>query len=135
MAFIWREELLVGDEKVDSQHKELFRIVNTLIDACHAGKGLDVVDDIMKFLLDYTVQHFNGEEALQRSVGFPDHQNHKGLHEAFKAHAKELYEELKAKGPSAVFVTKVNSTVGEWLITHIKKEDKKLGEHMKAKGH
>ena len=133
MAFLWREEWAIGKEQIDSQHRELFKTVNSLIDACHAGRGFNVIDDTMNFLLDYTVKHFNDEESLQRQIGFPEYERHKKLHEAFKEQAVRLAEKVKT-GHSNVVVMQVSQAIGEWLVNHVGKEDKKIGEHLKARG-
>ena len=133
MAFIWKDEWSIGNEKIDSQHKELINTINILNDACHSGKGFNVIDDTMKFLLNYTVNHFNDEESLQRSIGFPGYRIHREIHEAFKAQATGLYEKLKAEGPNNVFILQMSKTIGEWVVNHVTKEDKKIGDHIKAK--
>jgi len=133
MAFKWKDDWAVGNEMIDFQHRELFGAIDNLIAACYVGKALDVINKTVDFLLDYVVKHFNDEENLQRSSGYPDHQNHKKLHEAFKKTAKELGDKLKAEGPNSVLIMKINSTIGEWLINHILGEDKKIGEHLRTK--
>jgi len=133
MSLKWKDEWSIGHEMVDSQHKELVDAVSNFINAYYAGKGADVIGETMDFLLGYTVKHFIDEEALQWSSNYPDYQNHKNLHEAFKVKAKELSDKLKEEGPSKMLVMKINSTISEWLVNHIVREDKKIGEHLKAK--
>ena len=133
MAFVWKEDLETGIEKIDFQHKELFKAVNGLIDACHDNKGFKVIDDTITFLLNYTISHFNEEEALQQKGGYPDYPNHKKLHEDFRTQAQELAEKVKV-GHSIDVVMELSRLIGDWLIKHIKKEDKKLGEYLKEKG-
>ncbi|MCL1911639.1 MAG: hemerythrin family protein [Leptospirales bacterium] len=132
MAFVWKEEWAIGREQIDSQHRELFKTVNSLIDACHAGKGFNVIDDTMNFLLNYTVKHFNDEETLQRQIGFPGYRGHKKLHDDFKAQAMGLAAKVKA-GHSNVVIMQVSQTIGEWLVNHVGKEDRKIGEHLKER--
>ena len=133
MAFNWKDEWAIGNEKIDSQHKELIKTINTLHQACRSGEGFNVIDETMKFLLDYTVNHFNDEETLQRSVGFPDYRNHKEIHEAFKAQAVGFYEKLKSGTSKNVFLIQMSTAIAEWVVNHVTKEDKKIGEYLKAK--
>lgn len=43
MAIEWTDELATGVNKIDNQHKELFKRINNLLDACNQGKGKDEV--------------------------------------------------------------------------------------------
>ena len=134
MAFSWKDQYATGNKQIDEQHKQLFKAVNDLISACSSGQGHDKLDPTCKFLVDYTVKHFADEEKLQQQYQYPDYNNHKKLHENFKKTALELTTQLKEQGASTVLVGKVNSTIGNWLINHIQKEDKKVAAHILSKG-
>jgi len=38
MAIEWTNDLATGVSEIDYQHKELFRRINSLLDACREGK-------------------------------------------------------------------------------------------------
>jgi hemerythrin len=133
MSYVWTDELATGNAAIDAQHKQLVKAVNDLIDACKSGKGRTSLNATMKFLVDYTVKHFTDEENLQKQYNYPDFANHKRLHDAFRATAVALAKQLEAEGASIALVAKVNTSVGDWLVKHIKQEDKKLAAHIKAK--
>ena len=134
MAFTWQDQYATGNKQIDEQHKQLFKAVNDLISACSSGQGRDKLDPTIKFLVDYTTKHFADEEKLQQQYQYPDYNNHKKLHENFKKTALELTKQLKEEGASTVLVGKVNSTIGNWLINHIQREDKKVADHILSKG-
>jgi hemerythrin-like metal-binding protein len=129
MTITWNEELEVGLEIIDTQHKELIERFNTLMNACSAGKGRDELESSLDFLRDYTVQHFSDEEALQRKINFPEFERHKGLHEGFKVTVANLVTQFKNEGPSSALVVKLSTDVGDWLIKHIKREDVKVASY------
>ena len=69
MAALWKEEYKVGIDKIDEQHRQLFDKIEQLLEIAKSGdkrsnqqKCMEIID----FLVDYTVFHFNTEEALQR---------------------------------------------------------------------
>jgi hemerythrin len=85
-------------------------------------------------LESYTAKHFGDEEKLQIQYQYPDYMNHKTLHEGFKKFVNELATQIKKDGPTAALISKVTFGVGDWLISHIKKEDTKVAGHIKSKG-
>jgi len=131
MGYAWTDDLATGNEAIDSQHKQLFKAINDLLDACFTGAGHAKLDPTVQFLVDYTQKHFSDEEDLQRQSGYPGYPQHKKLHEGFTHTVLGLAEHLKKEGPTASLVRKVNSSVGNWLIHHIKDEDKKVAAHIR----
>ena len=129
MSITWSEELEVGAEIMDTQHKALIEKYNVVISACDAGRGQEELEDALSFLCDYTVKHFSHEEALQRQMSYPEYSRHKQLHEDFKATVADLAAQFKQNGPSSAILEKFNTDVGEWLINHIKGEDTKVASY------
>ncbi len=132
MAYNWDKALETGNLIIDEQHKSIIKAINDLLDACSMGKGRVEVEKTLKFLKDYVVKHFNDEEKLQIKSNYPDYKAHKEKHEAFKNTVDDIYQEFKENGASIGLVAKVNMSIGGWLINHIKSEDKKVAEHIKA---
>ena len=129
MTITWSEELEVGIELMDTQHKELIEKFNTLMNACSTGRGRDELESSLDFLCDYTVKHFSDEEALQRQINYPEFERHKELHDNFKATVANLATQFKDKGPSTALVVSFTNDVGNWLIKHIKREDTKVASY------
>jgi hemerythrin len=134
MAYTWREEWATHNPLIDEEHKELFKAINGLLDACAAGKGRAEIASTVAFLEEYTAKHFRDEEQLQVNSHYPDYARHKTLHDGFKTFVSQLGADLKREGPTIVLVSKVNAGCGDWLIRHIQTEDKKLAMHIRATG-
>ncbi|MDR2598643.1 MAG: bacteriohemerythrin, partial [Oscillospiraceae bacterium] len=96
MLYVWSDELATGNVMIDTQHKQLIKMVNDLMEACKSGHGRAKLSSTMQFLIDYTIKHFADEEKLQHQHSYPDFANHRKLHEAFKVTVLELDKELKA---------------------------------------
>ncbi|WP_019229683.1 bacteriohemerythrin [Sedimentibacter sp. B4] len=133
MAYSWDKSLETGNPSIDSQHKSLINAINELLDACSQGKGRNEVSKTLNFLQDYVIKHFADEEMLQLKSSYPDYKVHKEKHEAFKVTVKNIADEFKENGATIQLVAKVNSSVGGWLINHIKSEDKKVAAHIMYK--
>lgn len=129
----WSDDLKTGNLTIDTQHKQLIKAIQDLLDACKAGKVKETTTRTMKFLAEYTAKHFGDEEKLQQQYGYPDYPRHKTLHDGFKKTVADLQKELEKDGPTISVVAKVNSNVGNWLVTHIKKEDVKVAAHIASK--
>ncbi len=130
----WSADLETGDERVDSQHRQLFVLLNNLIMACADGSGEDKLFETLGFLTNYTVQHFNDEEALQLQYDFPEFERHKKMHDGFKAKVGELVQRFMDSGSSEALLGDVNRIVAVWLINHIHREDKKICVHIRGLG-
>ena len=65
--FEWKENFSVNIKNIDDQHRELFRIGNSLYNIISIKDGIDRYDEIMKELYemkDYAIYHFDYEEKL-----------------------------------------------------------------------
>jgi hemerythrin len=131
MAFVWNSALETGHPVIDSQHKELVKAVDNLLTACQKGQAANKVDDTLNFLISYTKRHFGEEEKLQLQSNYPDLQNHRKLHADFVVVVANLAAELKQTGPTPTVINKIIRNVGNWLISHIQKEDAKIAAHIK----
>lgn len=130
MRYELTKELETGNVIIDSEHSELFKAVNNIIDACSKGQGRNIIDPAIKFLLAYVDKHFAHEEQLQRDSKYPDMENHKKFHESYKKQLKEIASKIPVDNPSITDLVKLNGHIAV-LINHIRIEDKKLGKFLK----
>lgn len=131
MGIAWRDDLAIGVDQIDSQHKELMGRFDMLLTACREGKGGDELRHLVAFLNDYVVSHFRDEEALQRKVGFPDYESHRQEHAAFIVRLTELKQRIDEDGEVLVdHVLDTNKMLLDWLIKHISVRDRAIGRHI-----
>lgn len=124
------ENLVTGNEMIDSQHKELIGRINKLLDSCEQSTEKATAVKMLDYLADYTDFHFSAEEQLQKDIGYPGYDQHKVQHEAFKKTIAELTEMLEEEeGPSNAFVEKVQANVIKWFYTHIEGFDRSVAEY------
>ena len=124
------ENLVTGNEMIDSQHKELIGRMNKLLESCEKSNEKSVAVKTLDYLSDYTDFHFSAEELLQKDIEYPGYEKHKAQHEAFKQTIKELEEMLQdEEGPSNAFVEKVQENVVNWFYTHIEGFDRSVAEY------
>jgi hemerythrin len=133
MAYVWDSSLETGHTLIDNQHKQLVSMVNKLLDACRNGQGAEEAATTMDFLTGYTIKHFADEEKLQKQYDYPDYLTHKRLHEDFKVSVGELTKRLIREGPTEDIIDEVRTSVGDWLVNHIKGDDFRLATYIKAR--
>jgi hemerythrin len=80
----------------------------------------------------YTIKHFSDEEKLQVQYQYPDYPTHKQYHDDFKVVVKHLAEQLIKEGPTDELVSMVNTSIGDWLLNHIKGDDFRMATYVKA---
>ena len=131
MRYELTKDLETGNAIIDGEHRELFRAVNTLMDACGKGQGRAVLEPAIKFLLDYVNKHFAHEEQLQAKSHYPGMAAHKRSHEKYKSRLKEIADKIPAAGPGVADVGALNGHIAV-LVSHIKTEDKRLGTFLKG---
>jgi len=134
MAIEWTEDLTTGVDTIDDQHKELFRRINSLMDACKAGKGKTEIGDTIDFLSSYVVEHFGTEENMMQKLNYPNYPDHKAQHTAFINDVAKLKEEFAQGGAAVSLVVRTNAVVVDWLLQHIRKVDKVMGGFIKSNG-
>jgi len=130
MSIEWTSDLATGVDQIDDQHKEIFKRVNRLSEACNAGKGKEEVLKLLLFLEDYVKEHFAAEEKLQVRYGYPGYASHKSQHTRFVADIARLGTAFKTEGATLSLVIMTNKTLISWLLQHIGKTDKELGAYL-----
>lgn len=132
MAIAWTEDLAVGIPDIDKQHKELFRQINSLIEACRLGQGAEAVGQVLSFLENYARLHFSTEENYMRKYQFPGIEDHLRQHQEFVANLTEVKARFDQEGPGVHIIVITNRILAGWLNTHIRRSDKVLGNHIRA---
>ncbi|MBK7228223.1 MAG: bacteriohemerythrin [Ignavibacteriales bacterium] len=126
--FNWSAQYETGIFMVDTQHKKLVDAINTLHDSMKDGKGKEVAEKTLNFLVDYTIQHFSAEEDLMKKKAYPDFVNHKANHDKFVAEVKEIKAKYLA---GKILPMQVSSILSDWLKNHILGTDKKYVPFLK----
>jgi len=134
MAYQWDPSLETGHAKVDNQHKQLIAALNNIIEASQQGKSKEEIFKTVDFLTGYTVMHFSTEEKLMVQCQYPDYLIHKRYHDEFKETVGGLTKRLVNEGPTEEMIGLVTTTIGNWLLNHIKGDDFRMAAYVKTKG-
>ncbi len=129
--FEWSEDYSVGDDEIDSQHKNLLGFLNKYYNAMNKGRGKNIMDAIFAEMKAYALYHFQSEEQRMEEAGYPDLDKHKKIHAAFVGKILE-FEKKRDEGDLLVSVN-LAKFLNSWLIEHIRGEDKKYSPYLTAK--
>ncbi len=129
---IWTQDLSTGVDGIDEQHKEMFEMAEQLFGAGQNRRGKDFIADLYDFLDNYTKKHFSDEEKYMQSIGYPGLEEQKQQHEEFILQLDHIKKEFDESGRSVAVIIKTNKMISNWLIEHISKLDKKIGEYARA---
>ena len=128
-SIAWEEEWSIGDELIDSQHKELVKLINELIYDCANDQMNAGIPAALSFLVQYVVTHFSDEEALQLRCNFPYYKEHKKMHEDLKKNVAKLAKKYTKVGSTLSLKKDIYDVLGIWLVRHIAQEDKKIADY------
>lgn len=123
--FQWTDVMSVGVASMDHQHKQLFQLINQLYEAMQAGKGDQLVQDILMKLSGYTRTHFAAEEEILRKIRYPGLNSQIALHKAFVDKVGQMIRDVK--GGKKIATVSLATFLKDWLVTHIQKEDRQYG--------
>jgi hemerythrin len=127
--FAWTEQLNIGIEVIDQQHRRIVEYINQLDDARSNNLSREEIRWLINDLVDYTISHFAFEESMQEEAKYPFFKSHKKVHDLFA----QRVGEFQAKFEQGEDVTKgLNSMLVTWLFNHIKRDDADYVETVKA---
>ena len=121
----WHESYDCGEPTIDQEHRKLFELANTLIEA-------DFIRDeqpqqfaaALDELLAHIVQHFADEEAILAQYRYVDLGVHAQAHKAIIEHANMLRD--KAAAGSVTLGELVNFLADEVVVQHLLKMDRQF---------
>ncbi|MFM8332296.1 MAG: bacteriohemerythrin [Candidatus Methylumidiphilus sp.] len=129
----WSDELSVGIEEIDVQHKMLVELVNRLYEESIVHRAsIEVLEDILNELVEYTIIHFAVEESLFRIFDYPATEIHTQHHNDLKAQVLELQK--KVRRGEATVNTELLVFLKNWLSYHILEEDQLYGPFLVQQG-
>jgi hemerythrin len=135
MNFNWDQTLFTGNEAIDRQHQELFRRLESLVEAAQGTDCSKKVSDAMAFLENYIFRHFTAEEKLQIANRYPDYEAHRKQHRQFLDDVSKLQAEFRAEGSNQILLLKSIAFLGNWITNHVLQSDKALATFLQGGDH
>ena len=96
IEIVWEDSYACGHPTIDSQHRKLFTLANSLIGAISSGQTATESSMRLRRLMAHTAQHFHDEEALLARVDFPGHSFHAAEHQRLLEKASRFEAEVSS---------------------------------------
>ncbi len=130
--YIWTDNYLVNIHRIDDQHKALFATAGKLYTLLLEHEDLTEIDTIFSSLVRQTLVHFQAEEALMQTHGYPEYPHHKELHDILIQQLKDIRSSQQTIQSSNYLQSwverlEVADYLSAWLVNHIIDADKKFG--------
>jgi len=130
---IWNNSYSVGNEKIDSQHKQIIKMINTLLDDYnHLDASSEKLHDLLDSMTNYFRNHFKEEEKFLEEIGYPETEGHQMLHMHYIDKTVDLNFEIMLKKDNVS--NEMMQFLLHWWTNHILIEDMKYKDFLsKAK--
>lgn len=130
--FSWKPEYSVNEAELDSHHQTLFAILNDVYESVMNSSELESIIPRIDELSANALKHFSVEERYMLEHGFPEISEHIAEHRKF---AQKLDTLRSRRHEDNLDITRELIVVlGEWLLHHVLREDRKYSELSTATG-
>ena len=119
----WKPEYSVNEAELDSHHQKLFYLLNSAYENVMSSLEVESVLPLINELSEYTESHFSKEEQYMREKGFQEIDTHIAEHREFTHRIESL--KTSYHGDNLEVTKELIIVLGEWLLHHVLKEDKK----------
>jgi hemerythrin len=120
----WTDDLLVGDPRLDHQHKRFFLYALRLSIACEQDRGPDEIESALRFLREYAMAHFADEERSMREVSYPYLASHAEAHAKFIARLQALEADLASHLDKRALALDIAYMAATWFAEHVRQVDR-----------
>jgi hemerythrin len=120
---VWRAEYSVENDLMDSQHQEIFNLINELLKQFEQHTEVYGLPATLDKLYQYSLVHFDSEEKLFDGSDYPDKINHKKSHESYREQI-QLFISQWNEIDHHTLIEKVLNFVEGWWLNHIRGTDR-----------
>ncbi len=137
MPIVWRNQMSVGNDAIDQDHKLLFCLINSIELALRSEDAMELLPVFIQQLLAYTKEHFAREEEIQKKIYYPLIDEHKREHKEIvvklvdmeRLVAEYISKEQRAqlgKDEQASMRKEIIDLARHWIMDHVLQRDKSM---------
>ncbi len=126
MPIMWRDEMSVGNGRIDQDHRYLFCLINTIEFSLSSCGDKDILETALDQLDYYTKDHFEREEKLMLKISYPKYPDQRSAHELLISQLAEIREKIitiKDKPDMQDIIPDITELLRNWLLDHVLKDD------------
>lgn len=124
MSLLWCDQLSVGNNVIDSDHKFLIETINR-VERSVGTKNRSEIAAAFNALSRYSRAHFDREEKIAHAIGYRQVPHVNQSHQELLKQLDQLGGEIDAMGldyPSGA-VLHFTNFMRDWLMNHVTRED------------
>lgn len=125
MDLTWDDLYSVGNDRIDKEHKNLFKVAAEAFSVVEPNKKIKKIKTVLEKLLTYTQKHFQHEESFMLSIKYPNLESHKKLHGNIISSMNKFIKNIPNMKASEL-EKELAHFIKIWFISHIVYEDKKI---------
>ena len=115
----WSDKYATGVERIDEDHRMIFKMAEDFRDALKEGAGDGVYPTLLESLRAYCRGHFGFEEHCMSKFRCPAAEKNKEAHKMFLVTLSRFREYYAANGYDRAEAWRLVDTVDQWLDDHI----------------
>ena len=124
----WSNQYLIGNDLIDAEHEELFRLINDFHTLWVEARNRQDIAKILHQLIVYAQMHFQHEEKIMEDAGYQMLAEHQKIHESmidkiFELHPSYAEGHLRLEIETMKFVK-------SWLLDHILDHDYRFRNYL-----
>lgn len=117
----WSPQYSIGNDQIDAEHVELFRLVNAFDDRWRENHDPQSIAVLLNQLIAYAEMHFQHEETIMREAEFPRLVEHQKIHETMVETIFGLRQSFEQH--HSHLETNTMKFIKTWLLGHIIQND------------
>lgn len=129
-TFVWNDRYLTGEAIVDSEHKELVRIINQVGSMQSQEAQAADIEKVLEELVQYAVVHFSHEEALMEEVSCDS--RHVDLHKRIHRDFAQQIANMRTVHVGEADTEFLLRFLTNWLAYHILGTDQAMARQVKS---
>ncbi len=126
----WSDNLSIGVDVIDEQHKALIQRLNDLHTAITSHQGQSAIAGTLNFLIEYTHFHFDAEEKYMAASNYPGLNQQVAEHNEFRESLDNIERDFKEDGATHELAAAIDTLLINWLIEHIQTTDINFGKYL-----
>lgn len=117
---VWSEEYEIDIPVIDGQHRRIADYINQVETLKSSNLPRSHTEELLNLLVDYTLSHFEFEEALMEQARYPELEEHQLTHDSFRNQIKTLHHRFQQGEDIAETLGQI---LWNWLLKHIQEDD------------
>ena len=124
----WEDKFSIGNDDIDSQHKGLFEILNSIVRDTFPNVRSPVLEALFKKFEEYADKHFSFEQDYMKQIDYPGYEVQVKQHEYYMKKLSDLMNDRFTVPHD------LHDFLRMWLVNHVLKCDGQIREYVKTMG-